>query len=88
MVLPVHLEGDDHIVFDDSNAGDAEQRPSIPDPVSKLELYFHRPDHYAEKKIRRILGANNLDSSANDGNRRVPSQRPLKDLLFPSSSTR
>ena len=50
MVLPVHLEGDDHIVFDDSNAGDAEQRPSIPDPVSKLELYFHRPDHYAEKK--------------------------------------
>ena len=51
MLLPVHLEGADHIVYNDSHAdADAENPPPIPDPVSKLELYFHRNDAYAMQK--------------------------------------
>ena len=51
MVLPVHLEGADHIVYNDSYAeADGEDGPLIPDPVSKLELFFHRDDAYATLK--------------------------------------
>ena len=51
MVLPVHLEGNDQIVFDDSRfCTDSDERPLIPDPVSKLELYFYRNNDFANAK--------------------------------------
>ena len=51
MVLPIHLEGNDSIVFDDSHVTTgADDHPRIPDPVSKLELYFHRDNNFATVK--------------------------------------
>ena len=52
MVLPIHLEGKDQLIFDDSATPPIgnEANSEVPDSVSKLELYFHRDNAYASLK--------------------------------------